>query len=120
MSALGPIVMIMIRMLHVTVQFAIVIGLLTAGWAVALHSLLETDDSLNMDGTYLLQAYAIALRTGMHDDDDVYTIFSIGAEASIYRTHEWPDDYRSVARTLRTLFRAFLGEFDLDFDGAGV
>ena len=57
----------------------------------AADSLLETDVSANVDG----------------------------AEAFAYRSRDWPQDYRTMWRSILTLFRAFLGDFDFDF-GLGV
>ena len=56
MSQLGPIVVLIIHMGYIVLQFFCVITLLTVGWAVALHSLLESDVVDNIDGADAFRA----------------------------------------------------------------
>lgn len=50
MSQLGPIIVVMIQMGYIVLQFFCIITLLTVGWAIALHSLLESEVVSNIDG----------------------------------------------------------------------
>lgn len=86
---IGPLLKVILRMFTEVLRFAVLLGILTISFSVAMHTL---------------------LREGGSTDNDEISAQVDGAS--------WPEDYKTLGHTCRTLFLVFLGDISIAFEGA--
>ena len=97
-KAIGPLIPVILRMLVEVLKFSVIMVIFLLAFAVGIYSLLRPDIGISFDAHGKVQ---------MND----YMV----AEA---RDTNWPEEYRTLQMTVKSLARAGLGDFNTDFTGA--
>ena len=92
---MGPLIGVIGRMIKHLLSFIILLVVIGFAWTVAMHAMLR-------------------------DEGDNYVAY-VHTERSLeypYSSFDWPEAYSTMASTTMTLFRAHVGDFNLDFSGS--